>query len=91
MKRERRKLRKLCVCVLEMIMKRCLGSIRNAYNFEYHVRNSQESMRTTAGLPELERFRGLTSIQRMPYIERKLSHHTKELFTKCPILMILRK
>ncbi|MCJ1384081.1 hypothetical protein MMC17_007197 [Xylographa soralifera] len=89
MKRECRMLTELWVWVWETLMKNYMGlSWNEDYLYKYRWVN-QESLRTAAGLPELERLRGLTTMWWVPYKDMKLSQDAMEVLGECRYLMML--
>ncbi|MCJ1377549.1 hypothetical protein MMC17_000644 [Xylographa soralifera] len=92
MNRECRMLRRLWVWVWETAMKRHLGLGWHEDDFNYvRLALKGESLRTTAGLPELERLRGLTTMCWVPYVDMKLSQNAEVVLGECRHLMMLPK
>lgn len=89
MKRECRMLTELWVWVWEEAIKRDMGlSWNEDYLYKYRWAK-QDSLRTAAGLLELKRLRGLTTMWWVPYVDEELSQDAMEVLGECRYWMML--
>ena len=89
MKRECRMLTELWVWVWEDAIKRDMGlSWNEDYLYKYRWAK-QDSLRTAAGLLELKRLRGLTTMWWVPYVDEELSQDAMEVLGECRYWMML--